>query len=326
MRYLPSNMETQFIQAPSAELRILDLGQQRRIFVKGLAVHAGKKTAVTETIDTPYTQETLRLLVRLKGDWWLDELERRSQPKYIRQRLEGLIQRFGSLSGAKVLDMGSGSGSSALVMLDCGAQSVHGVEPNPDFVALANQRAQEENLADKTNFIQIIDTSSLPFDDQKFDLITFNAVLEHIAPHKRPAILQEAWRCLKPDGLLVVTETPNKLFPYDGHTTHLPLLPWLPLGWAISLAKKYSRNSPRGLTKEQYISEGIVGSSFWEIKKALPQAICLNLQGGDARWKISLKPKRILLSPILGLGELLLRAFKIPLAACLPVLDLVFKK
>jgi len=319
-------METQFIQAPSAELRVLDLGALRRIFVKGTAVHNGQKTSAIETIDTPYTLATLRLLVKLKGDWWLDELERRSNPKYIRQRLEGLIKRFGDLSGAKVLDIGSGSGSSALVMLDGGAQSVHGVEPNPDFVALANQRAQEENLADKTNFVQITDTSNLPFDNHKFDLITFNAVLEHIEPQKRPAILQEAWRCLKPGGLLVITETPNKIFPYDGHTTHLPFLPWLPLNWAVSLAKKYSRNSPRGLTKEQYIAEGIVGSSFWQIKKALPEAVCLNLQGGDARWKISLKPNRAALSPVLKLSELLLKTLKIPLAACLPVLDLVFKK
>lgn len=319
-------METQFIQTPSAELRILDLGQLRRIFVKGLAVHNGQKTRVNQTIDTPYTLETLRLLIKLKGDWWLDEIDRRSRPEYVRQRLESLIQRFGDLRGARVLDMGSGSGSSALTMLDCGAQSVHGVEPNPDFVLLANQRARDEGLADKTNFIQIEDTSDLPFDDHKFDLVTFNAVLEHIDPKKRPAILKEAWRCLKPDGLLVISETPNKAFPYDGHTTHLPLLPWLPLDWAVHLAKKYSRNSARSLTKEQYISEGLVGGSFWAIKKALPQAVCLNLQGGDARWKVSLKPKRIILSPMLKLGELLLKICKIPLTACLPVLDLVFKK
>lgn len=319
-------METQFIQAPSAELRVLDLGALRRIFVNGTAVHGGKKKPVIETIDTLYTPPTLRLLVKLKGDWWLDELERRDNPKYIRQRLESLINRFANLSGAKILDMGSGSGSSAMVMLDCGAESVYGVEPNPDFVALAKQRAQEENLSDKTNFMQLTNTSSLPFEDHKFDLITFNAVLEHINPQKRGPILKEAWRCLKPDGLLVITETPNKIFPYDGHTTHLPLLPWLPQSWAAGLAKKYSRNSPRGLTKEQYIAEGLIGSSYWEIKKNLPQSICLNLQGGDVDWKISLKPKRILLSPVLKLGELLLRVCKIPLTACLPVLDLVFKK
>ena len=49
-------METQFIQAPSAELRVLDLGALRRIFVKGTAVHNGQKTSAIETIDTPYCE------------------------------------------------------------------------------------------------------------------------------------------------------------------------------------------------------------------------------------------------------------------------------
>lgn len=323
---METDVQPIFLTTPSAELRVLDLGLTRRIFVNGLAVHHGHRQKVLNTIDTPLTVPTLELMIKLKGDWWLDEIERRADIDYIQKRLRSLVTRFEALDGKRVLDIGSGSGSSALAMVDSGADFVQGVEPNADFIELANQRAQDEKLADRISFLHITDTTKLPFDDGRFDIVTLNAVLEHIDPKLRAPILQEAFRCLKPEGLLVITETPNKIFPYDGHTTRLPLIPWLPFDWAVSLAGRFSRNSPRGLTKEQYILEGLVGVTYWQIKKALPQAYCMNLTGGDAKWKTDLRPKYKILNVGLMLIEKFLRLFNIPLAAVMPVLDLVFRK
>lgn len=319
-------METVFIAAPSAELRVQDIGSIRRILVKGLAVHKRRRQKVFETIETHLTVATLERLVKLKGDWWLDELERRNNPDYIRRRLETLITRFEPLAGVRVLDVGSGCGSSALCMVDAGANYVQGVEPNATFVDLANRRAQDEGLAGKISFLHLADATKLPFDRDRFDIVTFNAVLEHIDPKLRAPILQEAYRCLKPGGLLVITETPNRLIPYDGHTTHLPLIPWLPFSWAAAIAKRFSLNSPRGLTNDQYISEGLIGAIYWQIKKALPQAYCLNLTGGDARWKSDLRHSSFVVRYSLSVLEKVLRLFKLPLAAVLPSLDLVFRK
>jgi ubiquinone/menaquinone biosynthesis C-methylase UbiE len=319
-------METTIITAPSAELRVQDMGQTRRIFVNGLAVHKGRKQKVFETVDTPLSVSTLESLVKIKGDWWLDELERRTDRSYVRRRLETLVGRFETLSGTRILDVGSGCGSSALCLTDAGANYVQGVEPNPSFVDLANRRTQDEGLSDKISFLSLTNTTKLPFDSDRFDIVTFNAVLEHIDPKLRAPILQEAYRCLKPGGLLVMTETPNSLFPYDGHTTHLPLIPWLPLNWAVALAKRFSLNSPRGLTKEQYVAEGIVGVTYWQIQKALPQAYCLNLTGGDADWKSQLRRSSVVTHFVLIAFEKFFRFFKIPLASVLPSLDLVFRK
>ncbi len=323
---MENDVQPIFLTTPSAELRVLDLGSTRRIFVNGLAVHHGRKQKVLNTIDTPLTVPTLELMIKLKGDWWLDEIERRADISYIQKRLRSLVTRFEALDGKRVLDIGSGSGSSALAMIDAGVDFVQGVEPNADFVELANQRAQDEKLADRVSFLHITDTTKLPFDDGRFDIVTFNAVLEHIDPKLRAPILQEAFRCLKPEGLLVITETPNKIFPYDGHTTRLPLIPWLPFNWAVDIASRFSRNSPRGLTKEQYILEGLVGVTYWQIKKALPQAYCMNLTGGDAAWKKDLRPTSFVPRPFLKIVEWFLLLFKVPLAAVMPVLDLVFRK
>lgn len=319
-------METVFLTTPSAELRIVNLGSMKQIFVNGVAVHRGRRQKVLETVETRLSIPTLEFLIKLKGDWWLDEIERRSIVDYIQKRQKTLIERFEPIEGKRILDVGSGSGSSAFALIDAGADFVQGVEPNADFVKLANQRAHDEGLLEKVSFLQIKDTNKLPFDDGRFDIVTFNAVLEHIDPRLRAPILQEAYRCLKKDGLLVITESPNKTFPYDGHTTLLPLIPWLPFNWAVALASRFSRNSPRGLTKDQYIAEGLVGVTYCQIKKALPQAVCLNLQGGDAAWKTDLHHSSRVTRYTLHVLEKFLRLFNVPLASVMPVLDLVFKK
>ncbi|MFA6099393.1 MAG: class I SAM-dependent methyltransferase [Patescibacteria group bacterium] len=319
-------METVFLTTPSAELRIVDLGSMKQIFVNGVAVHRGRRQKVLETVETRLSIPTLEFLIKLKGDWWLDEIERRSIVDYIQKRQKTLIERFEPIAGKRILDVGSGSGSSAFALIDAGADFVQGVEPNADFVKLANQRAHDEGLSEKVSFLQIKDTNKLPFDDGRFDIVTFNAVLEHIDPKLRAPILQEAYRCLKKDGLLVITESPNKVFPYDGHTTLLPLIPWLPFNWAVALASRFSRNSPRGLTKDQYIAEGLVGVTYCQIKKALPQTVCLNLQGGDAEWKTNLHHSSLFTRYLLLAVEKFYKLFKLPLASVMPVLDLVFRK
>lgn len=319
-------METHLIHTPSGDLNIVDLGVNRKIFSKGKPLVGGKPRNLPDGIETPYTEATVRKFVELKGDWWLDEMLRRSDPGYVRTRLETLVGRFGTFNGKRVLDMGSGSGSSALVMCDLGATHVTGVEIIPGFVQLAQMRAADEGLSVRATFVQARDTTHLPFADGSFDIVTFNAVLEHLPPQLRVPILQEAWRCLSPKGLLVFTETPNRAFPYDGHTTWLPLLPWLPLALSYPLAKYFSRNVPRGSDRDTYISEGLIGGSYWQIVRALPDAVCLNTRGGDAKWKTRKKNTNPLIRSIFICLEWLLNRCGLPLSAIMPSLDLVFKK
>ncbi|MFH1620995.1 MAG: class I SAM-dependent methyltransferase [Patescibacteria group bacterium] len=319
-------MEKTIIQAPSAKLEITDANGVRQIHVNGLATYEGSKQKVQSDISTHLSIGTIQELVNQKGDWWLDEMERRTKKDYVAKRFLSLIQRFGGLKNTKILDIGSGCGSSAMIMIDAGAASVTGVEPVANFVQLAKHRIMDEGLENQINFIHLEDTSKLPFVDQSFDIITFSAVIEHIHPKIRTSILRDAYRCLKPNGRLVITETPNRAFPYDGHTTHLPILPWLPLILSAKIAKYFSCNSPRGLSKDEYIEEGLIGGNYWQIKKALSGANCLNLNSGDAEWKCGLKNSSHLLCTLLNIAESILKIFSLPLAAFMPVLDLVFQK
>jgi len=320
-------METQTIKAPSAELRVANLVNKRQILTKGKAYHHGRLVKFLKTIETPLQFATIKKMVELKGDWWLDEMERRQDYNYVGKRLVSLISRFGSLRGKRILDIGSGSGSSAFVLMDKGAKSVQGVEPNPRFVEVAEMRARDEGFSHDVTFLHLKDTSKLPFEDGKFDIVTFSAVIEHIQPSLRESIIKEAYRCLSPGGLIVFSETPNRVFPYDGHTTGLPLIPWLPLSIAYPVAKILSWKVKRGLSRNEMIGEGLVGGSYWQIKKAIPDAECLNMKGGDADWKCDLKKSGKLVRWILKVGEWKTRyIFRTPLNAWMPMLDLVFAK
>lgn len=313
------------IRAPSGILTVEDLGTVRRITLAGSVIQYGILKPLSKPVDTPLRIRTIERLVAVKGDWWLDELERRAAPDYIRNRLGMLVSRFGSFKGARVLDIGSGSGSSALVMADCGVMEIRGVEIDPDMTELANLRAADEGVADRVSFLRLEDTARLPFPDGAFDIVTFNAVIEHIPPSLRAPILRDAYRCLKPGGLLVVTETPNRAFPYDNHTTWLPLLPWLPLSLAVPLARRFSRRD-RGLTEEQYVAAGLVGGSYWTIRRSIRDAACLNAHGGDADMVCARKSCGRVLRCTLRAFERLCNLFRLPFTAFLPALDLVFRK
>ncbi len=270
--------------------------------------------------------ETLARLKHIKGDWWQDELNRREDPTYIRARLETLVKRFGTFEGARVLGVGSGCGSSALVMLDCSATHVTGVELDARFVDLARRRAKDEGVADRVQFLHVADTTRLSFPDGEFDIVTFNAVIEHIPPRMRRAVLREGFRCLKPGGLLVIDETPNRLIPFDAHTTGLPGIPWLPLPLACAIARRWSRIVARGKSCDEYVTDGIVGSTYWFITHALPNAQCLNRNGGDVKWISARRPLAASYQLLAATIERILNFFGIPFTAVTPSLDLVFRK
>jgi len=73
------------------------------------------------------------------------------------------------------------------------------------------------------------------------DIILLFAVLEHQTIQERHETIKLCWELLHPDGLLVVTETPNLLHYTDLHTSLLPFLHLLP----SELYARYADRSPR---------------------------------------------------------------------------------
>jgi SAM-dependent methyltransferase len=97
--------------------------------------------------------------------------------------------------GARVLDVGTGTGSIAAAACERGAK-VAAVDAEPGMVACAAQAAPEAD-------VRLAALPRLPFADHEFDAVVGNFVLNHVG---RPrAALRELRRVTRPGGRIAVT-------------------------------------------------------------------------------------------------------------------------
>lgn len=105
---------------------------------------------------------------------------------------------------------------------------------------------------------------------------------------------------LAPKGLIVIVETPNRLWVKDTHTSKLPFFDWLP----NELAFEYTRFSPRANFKdlyggspspesmEHFLRRGR-GVSFHEFELGLEQrASTMKVRSSMQTWRRGLSPMR----------------------------------
>lgn len=134
-----------------------------------------------------------------------------------------ILNRHVPLSGAHILDVGCGAGRNSVLLVEQGAQ-VTGLDYDPKALAVAVSRCREHNVSVEFQEGSVV---NMPFPEGSFDAIVFQNVLEHLPRSDQPQALQEVMRVLRKGGVLFI-QTPNKLSPYDIHSTRMPLLHWLP--------------------------------------------------------------------------------------------------
>lgn len=100
-------------------------------------------------------------------------------------------------AGAKILDMGSGTGHLTKALKDKGF-NVFGVEPSEDMLGFARK-----NFPD-IEFKKGISTE-IPFEDGEFDMIVAFEVLRYLNKQVNAKTYQEFFRVLKPGGQFFVT-------------------------------------------------------------------------------------------------------------------------
>ena len=114
--------------------------------------------------------------------------------------------KVGPKRGEYGLDIGCGPGLLACELArDVGPHGkVVGIDASPDMVVMSADRARRSALAGRTEFA-VGDPAELNFPAQNFDFATAVHVYEFVADV--PRALDEAYRVLKPGGLLVVMAT-----------------------------------------------------------------------------------------------------------------------
>jgi ubiquinone/menaquinone biosynthesis C-methylase UbiE len=117
-------------------------------------------------------------------------------------------ERFGRLlnlgKGARLLEVGSGSGGPALFLAETFGVSVTGIEVNQAGVEEANAAARERSLSAIAEFRVADANHRLPFADASFDAIQCIDAINHLA--ERAAVLAEWRRVLRPGGLMLYTD------------------------------------------------------------------------------------------------------------------------
>lgn len=174
--------------------------------------------------------------------------------------LSGFREYF---QGRRGLDYGASYGVSMCAILELGAEKVVGVEID-EWRVIEGRRI----LADyghRAELLHTPDTTALPFADGEFDCVLCNAVLEHV-PQPRDAHVREMWRLVRPGGVLIVNETPNKYLPWDYHTTKLPIINWLPSRLAHWLSVRLRRFDPH---RTDWDSSGWRGLGWYELVRPI---------------------------------------------------------
>lgn len=171
-----------------------------------------------------------------------------------------------SLKQSKVLEIGCGTGCTTVALAEQGCE-LTSIDVNNIDIKVAKKRCELYNLSVNILAMNAVDIAEI---NSKFDLIVFSASLEHMTYEERLISIKTAWSMLNKNGFLVVIETPNRLYYFDGHSSKLPFYHWLP----DQLAMQYSKYSPReacinnSFDEMQFLRFGR-GASFHEFEIAL---------------------------------------------------------
>lgn len=98
----------------------------------------------------------------------------------------------GHLDGARVLDIGCGTGIGSSMMLEMGADHVDGVDYRPEVLDLAEMKHAKDDLTFHTMLWENLD-----FEDDTFDVVV---CMDPSTPVTDPTLLEEVRRVLRSDG------------------------------------------------------------------------------------------------------------------------------
>jgi len=250
-----------------------------------------------------YSDDFKALIVRLhrgKENW-------PNYPNYIRDHLGGPHSRVvtytkylcpeieyhcGSLKGKRVLDFGCGTGATTAALAHF-CEQVSAFDVDEESTTICKKRLEEHHLENRVSLYHADDIDVVKDSLGVFDLILANGVIEHIPLTKsgsRRRIMLSLFHLLRDNGYIYINDTPNRLLPFDFHSTQLWWIPWTKPGsqWAYRRAIRKGKHSdaptisggPLGLEEV-----GAWGATYCEITGYFKgeRFVCLNLVNGHNR-------------------------------------------
>lgn len=127
------------------------------------------------------------------------------------------FDRIAPLGGSRLLDVGCGNGAYTLQLATI-FERVVAIDVEPAHLRELTGHLSRQ-LHSGTVDIRRMSAEAIDFPEASFDAVSAIEVLEHVVDLE--VTMREIERVLEPGGLLYVS-VPNRLFPIETHTVHLP--------------------------------------------------------------------------------------------------------
>jgi ubiquinone/menaquinone biosynthesis C-methylase UbiE len=146
--------------------------------------------------------------------WLFDTVAMRGQIRQLRRKVVDLA---GIGAGRRLLDVGCGTGTLAILAARLGGSGaqVSGIDPAPRQIARAQAKARRAGL--HIDFRHGV-IENLPFDEANLDAVTSTLMMHHLPDDLKAKGLAEIRRVLKPGGRLVIADFTRSDHSHDDST------------------------------------------------------------------------------------------------------------
>jgi SAM-dependent methyltransferase len=142
------------------------------------------------------------------------------------------IERVRPFRDATIVEYGCGPGSVSRAFAPHAKRYI-GLDINEESIGIARRMNEDENAAFHVHPPEEIVDALRSYAGQ-VDVVLLYAVLEHLTIPERLEVLAAAREVARPHGVIVVIELPNRLVPFDQHSSFEPFISQLPDDLALA--------------------------------------------------------------------------------------------